>query len=192
MSVVSVFLRSSCRPSSVLRDLRPRSPSDVRRNSLRKPAPPATDSPTLASRLVGQCFYSDAGASGGVTLISRIKVVRPPPAAPYGLAPCGICGQFPHLLTQTRKPPQTPQAKEDTYARKWVRSPDGITRPEGIAGAINLYRKCTSVVMPFYCSASYVYKRQTCALTVRLTSVATPSESQPRQPQTRRRSLQGW
>jgi len=43
-------------------------------------------------------------ASGGKTLISRIKLIRPPPAAPYGLAPCGICGQFPHLLTQTRKP----------------------------------------------------------------------------------------
>ena len=43
-------------------------------------------------------------ASGGKTLISRINLIRPPPAAPYGLAPCGICGQFPHLLTQTRKP----------------------------------------------------------------------------------------
>ena len=73
-SVVSVFLRSSRRPTSALRDLRPRSSSDVRRNSLRKPAPPATDSPTLASRLVGQCFYSDAGASGGKTLISRLNL----------------------------------------------------------------------------------------------------------------------
>jgi len=107
-SVVSVFLRSSRRPSSALRDLCPRSSSDVRRNSLRKPAPPATDSPTLASRLVGQCFYSDAGASGGVTLISRIKVVRPPPAAPYGLAPCGICRQFPHPLRGSGNRRQTP------------------------------------------------------------------------------------
>ena len=74
VSVVSVFLRSSRRPSSALQDLRPRSPSDVRRNSLLKPAPPATDSPTLASRLVGQCFYSDAGASGGKTLISRLNL----------------------------------------------------------------------------------------------------------------------
>ena len=52
-------------------------------------------------------------ASGGKALISRINLIRPPPAAPYGLAPYGICGQFPHLLTQTRKPPQTPQAKND-------------------------------------------------------------------------------
>ena len=52
VSVVSVFLRSSRRPSSVLRDLRPRSPSDVRRNSLLKPAPPATDSPSLTSALM--------------------------------------------------------------------------------------------------------------------------------------------
>ena len=43
-------------------------------------------------------------ASGGKTLISRINLIRPPPAAPYGLASYGICGQFPHLLTQTRKP----------------------------------------------------------------------------------------
>ena len=87
VSVVSVFLRSSRRPSSVLRDLRPRSPSDIRRNSLRKPAPPATDSPTLASRLVGQCFYSDAGASGGKTLISRLNLLSPPPAAPSRACP---------------------------------------------------------------------------------------------------------
>ena len=30
--------------------------------------------------------------------------VHPAPAAPYGLAPYGICGRFPPLLTQTRKP----------------------------------------------------------------------------------------
>jgi len=91
---------------------------------------PVKDSPGLASRLVGRCFYSDAGASGGLTVISRIKVVRPPPAAPYGLAPCGICGQFPHLHCRRENRPQTPQAKEDTYARKWGRSADSITRPE--------------------------------------------------------------
>ncbi len=117
-----------------------------------------TDSPRLASRLEGQCFYYDAGASGGVTAISRIKAVCPPPAADYVLAPCGICGQFSHLQGRCENRPQTPQAKEDTYARKWVRSTDGITRPEGTSGAINLYRNCMSVVMPFYCPASYVYK----------------------------------
>ena len=98
-----------------------------------------TDSPSLASMLVGQCFYSDAGASGGVTVISRIKVVRPPPAAPYGLAPCGICGQFPHLPCRRENRPQTPQVKEDTYARMWVLSSYSITRPEGRIGGINLY-----------------------------------------------------
>ena len=94
-----------------------------------------TDSPSLASMLVGQYFYSEAGASGGVTVISRIKVVRPPPAAGYALAPCGICGQFPHLPCRRENRPQTPQAKEDTYARKWVLSADDITRPEATSTA---------------------------------------------------------
>ena len=98
-----------------------------------------TDSPGLASRLVGRCLYSDAGASGGVTVISRIKVVRPPPAAPYRLAPCGICSQFPHLPCRRENRPQTPQAKEDTYARMWVLSSYSITRPEVRIGGINLY-----------------------------------------------------
>ena len=52
-------------------------------------------------------------ASGGKTLISRINLIRPPPAAPYGLAPCGICGQFPHLPCRRENRPQTPQAKND-------------------------------------------------------------------------------
>ena len=69
---------------------------------------PATDSPQLASRVVGWCFYSEVGASGGETVISRIKVVRPPPAAPYGLAPYGICDQFPHPLRGSENCPQTP------------------------------------------------------------------------------------
>ena len=75
-----------------------------------------TDSPSLASMLVGQYFYSDAGASGGVTLISRIKVVRPPPAAGYALAPCGICGQFSHLPCRRENRPQTPQANTHSPA----------------------------------------------------------------------------
>ncbi len=105
VSVVSVFLHSSRRPSSALRDLRPRSSSDVRRNSLRKTAPLATDSPTLASRLVGQCFYSDAGASGGKTLISRLNLY--PSATCRALWACPLW----HLWSvsasalQTRKPP---------------------------------------------------------------------------------------
>ena len=94
-----------------------------------------TDSPGLASRLVGRCSYSDAGASGGVTVISRIKVVCPPPAAPYGLVPCGICGQFPHLPCRRENRPQTPQAKEEAYARMWVLSTDVITRPEATSTA---------------------------------------------------------
>ena len=105
VSVVSVFLRSSRRPSSALQDLRPRSSSDVRRNSLLKPAPPATDSPTLASMLVGWCFYSDAGASGGKTLISRLNLY--PSATCRALRACPLW----HLWSvsasalQTRKPP---------------------------------------------------------------------------------------
>ena len=66
------------------------------------------DSLYLASRLVGWWFYSEVGASGGKTVISRIKVVRPPPAAPYGLAPYGICDQFPHPLRGSENCPQTP------------------------------------------------------------------------------------
>ena len=71
-----------------------------------------TDSPSLASMLVGQCFYYDAGASGGVTVISRIKVVRPPPAAGYALAPCGICGQFPHLPCRRENRPKHHRPKK--------------------------------------------------------------------------------
>ena len=70
------------------------------------------DSPRLASMLVGWCFYSDAGASGGVTVISRIKVVCPPPAAPYGLAPYGICGQFPHLPCRRENRPKHHRPKK--------------------------------------------------------------------------------
>ena len=113
VSSVSVFLRSSRRPSSALRDLRPRSSSDVRRNSLRKPAPPATDSPSLASTLGCWWFLVTVCACGGKTLISRLNLLPPPPAAPYGLAPCGICGQFPHLPCRRENRPQTPQAKND-------------------------------------------------------------------------------
>ena len=139
VSVVSVFFRSSRRPSSALRDLRPRSSSDVRRNSLLKPAPPVTDSPTLASRLVGQCFYSDAGASGGKTLISRLNLY--PSATCRALRACPLWDLLSVSASalQTRKPPQTPQVKEDTYARMWVLSSYSITRPEGRIGGINLY-----------------------------------------------------
>lgn len=105
VSVVSVFFRSSRRPSSALRDLRPRSSSDVRRNSLLKPAPPVTDSPTLASRLVGQCFYSDAGASGGKTLISRLNLY--PSATCRALRACPLWDLLSVSASalQTRKPP---------------------------------------------------------------------------------------
>ena len=111
----------------------------VRRVCLPPLVTSTTDSPTLASRLVGQCFYSDAGASGGKTLISRLNLIPPPPAAPYGLAPYGICRQFPHLPCRRENRPQTPQVKEDTYARMWVLSSYSITRPEGHIGGINLY-----------------------------------------------------
>ena len=111
--------------------------------------------------LVGQYFYSDAGASGGVTVISRIKVVRPPPAAGYALAPCGICGQFPHLPCRRENRPQTPQAKEDTYARKWVLSADGITRPEATLTAF----ACASAggfapVVALFSVDKYIYQNE--------------------------------
>ena len=64
-----------------------------------------TDSPSLASMLVGQCFYSDAGACGGKTLISRLSL--------YTSATCRARTGLPlwHLPSvsasalQTRKPP---------------------------------------------------------------------------------------
>jgi len=52
-------------------------------------------------------------ACGGKTLISRLILIRPPSAAPYGLAPCGICRQFPHPLRGSENRRQTPQAKND-------------------------------------------------------------------------------
>ena len=57
-------------------------------------------------RISVDVFYClvTSSASGRKTLISRLIHLPPPPAAPYGLASYGICGQFPHLLTQTRKP----------------------------------------------------------------------------------------
>ena len=73
-------------------------------------ASPPRPSRTKVRRL--DCLVT-AYACGGKTLISRIKVVRPPPAAPYGLAPYGICGQFPHLPCRRENRPQTPQAKND-------------------------------------------------------------------------------
>lgn len=104
VSVVSVFFRSSRRPSSALRDLRPRS-------SLLKPAPPVTDSPTLASRLVGQCFYSDAGASGGKTLISRLNLY--PSATCRALRACPLWDLLSVSASalQTRKPPPNTTGK---------------------------------------------------------------------------------
>jgi len=47
-----------------------------------------TDSPSLASMLVGQCFYSDAGACGGKTFISRLNLC--PSATCRGLRPCPL------------------------------------------------------------------------------------------------------
>ena len=100
-------------------------------------------------------FHSKSSKSseGGQVLPAFLRVVSsqdrrvcvcrvwlpPPPAAPYGLAPCGICGQFPHLPCRRENRPQTPQVKEDTYARMWVLSSYSITRPEGRIGGINLY-----------------------------------------------------
>ena len=136
MSVVSVFLRSSRRPSSALRDLRPSSSSDVRRNSLRKPAPPATDSPTLASRLVGQCFYSDAGASGGKTLISRLNLYPSATCrALTGLPAHGSGCDLPSAIADD-KPHPPPSSGENTDARLGVIPKlTLISRPEVISAA---------------------------------------------------------
>ena len=77
----------------------------VRRVCLPPLVTSTTDSPTLASRLVGQCFYSDAGASGGKTLISRLNLY--PSATCRALRTCPLW----HLWSvsasalQTRKPP---------------------------------------------------------------------------------------
>ena len=67
-------------------------------------------SPPRPSRIKVRRLYClvTACASGGKTLISRLNLIRPPPAAPYGLAPYGICGQFPHLPCRRGNRPQTP------------------------------------------------------------------------------------
>ena len=75
-----------------------------------------TDSPGLASRLVGRCSYSDAGASGGVTVISRIKVVRPPPAAPGRACPLWHFPSVSASASRTRKPPSN-TIGQHTFAR---------------------------------------------------------------------------
>lgn len=75
-----------------------------------------TDSPSLASMLVGQCFYSDAGACGGKTLISRLNLY--PSATCRALRACPLW----HLWSvsasalQTRKPPPNTTGQH-TFAR---------------------------------------------------------------------------
>ena len=78
-------------------------------------------------------------ASGGKTLIPRLNLCHPPPAAPYGLASYGICGQFPHLLTQTRKlTTNTIGQRELTDALRLLPTATAITRPEDTTGAIHI------------------------------------------------------
>ena len=63
-----------------------------------------TDSPTLASRLVGQCFYSDAGASGGKTLISRLNLYPSATCRALWACPLWDLWSVSASALQTRKP----------------------------------------------------------------------------------------
>ena len=74
--------------------------------------------------------------------------VRPPPAADYVLASYGICGQFPHLLMQTRKPsPNT--IGPPTFARLCVTaSLTAISRPKGCILIISIAKECILRLSP--------------------------------------------
>ena len=74
--------------------------------------------------------------------------VRPPPAADYVLASYGICGQFPHLLMQTRKPsPNT--IGPPTFARLSVTaSLTAISRPKGCILIISIAKGCILRLSP--------------------------------------------
>ena len=77
--------------------------------------------------------------------------VRPAPAAPYGLASYGICRQFPHPLSRTRKPPSnTTGQRELTDASASV-----LNSPSCPA-----QRVCSWVCMQ--CAASSGYRLQIC------------------------------
>ena len=69
----------------------------------------------------------------GKTAISRINLLPPAPAAPYGLASYGICRQFPHPLSRKRKP-----SSNTTGQRMMPAStgsvPDPHLPPDGRAG----------------------------------------------------------
>ena len=101
--------------SAIIRPARPApSQSVCRPPQLPPETSPASHRLAIARISVGM-FYClvTVSACGGKTLISRPNLLPPPPAAPYGLAPCGICGQFPHLPCRRENRPQTPQAKND-------------------------------------------------------------------------------
>ena len=58
---------------------------------------------------------------------------------PTDLPPVAFVASFRICLRRRENRPQTPQVKEDTYARMWVLSSYSITRPEVRIGGINLY-----------------------------------------------------
>jgi len=74
--------------------------------------------------------------------------IRPPPAADYVLASYGICGQFPHLLMQTRKPsPNT--TGSPTFARLCVTAAlTAISRPKGCLLIISIAKRCILRLSP--------------------------------------------
>ena len=76
-------------------------------------------------------------ASGGKTLISRINLIRPPPAAPYGLAP--LWHLWPVSVSadaDAETAPNTTGQEWLTYARRLLPTVTTITRPEETTGAI--------------------------------------------------------
>ena len=75
-----------------------------------------TDSPKHASRSWPLPFLVTNVPEPERPLSPARTSVRPAPAAPYGLAPYGICRQFPHPLSRTRKPPSNTTGQH-TFAR---------------------------------------------------------------------------
>ena len=92
-------------------------------------------SPPRPSRLKVRMSYClvTVISRAGKTLISRINLLPPAPAAPYGLASYAICAQFPPQLSQTRKPsPNTTGHKVMPASAGSI--PDPHLPPDGRAG----------------------------------------------------------
>ncbi len=109
---------------------------------------PATDSPDTRISVMPLWFLVTVVPVAERPLSPVSTFVRPPPAADYVLASYGICGQFSHLLMQTRKPsPNT--IGPPTFARLCVTaSLTAISRPKGCILIISIAKRCILRLSP--------------------------------------------